>query len=75
VGRLSELDVKINDTSVSRIHSKIIFEKENFYLEDMSSKFGTLVRLPKPIAIPPQYWFRIHFQVGKTLFEVSPILN
>lgn len=36
-----EVDVMLDDASVSRIHARITAEKENFYLEDMNSTNGT----------------------------------
>lgn len=36
-----EVDVVLEDTSVSRIHARITMEKENIYLEDLNSTNGT----------------------------------
>ncbi len=36
-----EVDVVLEDASVSRIHARITMEKENFYLEDLNSTNGT----------------------------------
>lgn len=36
--------MRVNDISVSRLHAEIRFENEKFYLKDLKSKFGTLVR-------------------------------
>ena len=44
LGRGHDSDIRISDISVSRIHARIKFVKENFYLEDHNSKFGTLVQ-------------------------------
>lgn len=43
LGRGHESDLRINDISVSRCHAKIKLHKGKFYLEDNTSKFGTLV--------------------------------
>lgn len=43
LGRGHESDLRINDISVSRCHTKIKFERGKFLLEDNQSKFGTLV--------------------------------
>lgn len=52
LGRVTSLDIPISDSSVSRVHSCITYEKGEFYIRDMESKFGTLVRLRYPLAIP-----------------------
>lgn len=36
-------DVRIADISVSRKHTQITLEKDGFYMEDLSSKFGSSV--------------------------------
>jgi pSer/pThr/pTyr-binding forkhead associated (FHA) protein len=41
-GRSHDSDIRITDISVSRFHAKIKYERGNYYLEDMNSKFGTL---------------------------------
>ena len=46
LGRGHEADVRIiNDISVSRSHMSIKYKFGNFLLEDLRSKFGTLVLL------------------------------
>ena len=36
-----ETDIVLEDVSVSRLHARIVQEKENFYLEDLNSTNGT----------------------------------
>lgn len=36
--------MRVNDISVSRIHAEIRFENNKFYIKDLKSKFGTLVK-------------------------------
>ena len=43
LGRGHESDLRINDISVSRCHALIKFKDGGFWLEDNTSKFGTLV--------------------------------
>lgn len=45
LGRGHDSDIRISDISVSRLHARIKFHKDNFYLEDYNSKFGTLVQV------------------------------
>ena len=43
IGRSHSTDMRLNDITVSRYHSKILFnrEKSKYYIRDMGSKFGT----------------------------------
>ena len=43
LGRGHESEIRVSDISVSRIHTKIKYKPDGFYLEDNNSKFGTLV--------------------------------
>jgi pSer/pThr/pTyr-binding forkhead associated (FHA) protein len=43
LGRGHDSDIRINDISVSRFHAVISFENNEFFLQDNTSKFGTLV--------------------------------
>ncbi|CAD8208539.1 unnamed protein product [Paramecium octaurelia] len=47
IGRVQENDIKLQDISVSRNHALITFnrEDESIYLEDLGSKFGTLLQI------------------------------
>jgi pSer/pThr/pTyr-binding forkhead associated (FHA) protein len=51
LGRAHESDIRISDISVSRKHAAIRSKKNSLYLEDNSSKFGTLVRVKRPIVL------------------------
>ena len=42
LGRGHDSDIRITDISVSRCHALIRYEKDDFYMEDNNSKFGTL---------------------------------
>lgn len=71
VGRSSNVEVRITDISVSRQHSNITFENNNFYIKDLNSKFGTVVRLWHPISIPNEAKFNVKFQIGKNYIEIE----
>jgi hypothetical protein len=43
--------VRIPDISISRLNSTIRLVKNDFYLSDNDSKFGTLVLLTNPIQL------------------------
>lgn len=55
LGRGHESDLRINDISVSRCHTKIKFEKGKFLLEDNQSKFGTLVLVKQRTPLLPGF--------------------
>ena len=72
LGRVSSLDIRITDASVSRVHSKVSFINGNFYIKDVDSKFGTLVRQRFPLPIPNKRGFRISLQVTESYMEIGP---
>lgn len=71
VGRGTEVDVRITDISVSRYHSKIYFNKGEFYWIDNNSKFGTVALLRQPISLPQKSEHFFQIQVGKHLIEME----
>lgn len=44
LGRGHQCEIRVTDISVSRTHSEIRYEKGKFYVKDLKSKFGTLVK-------------------------------
>lgn len=36
--------MRVNDISVSRVHAEVRFQDNKFYIKDLKSKFGTLVK-------------------------------
>ena len=44
LGRGHQCEIRITDISVSRTHSEIQYENDKFYVKDLKSKFGTLVK-------------------------------
>ena len=49
IGRGHDADVRISDISVSRLHALLRLEKNELYLEDQDSKFGTLALCREPL--------------------------
>lgn len=72
LGRGHESDVRVTDISVSRVHASIICNKDGFFIEDNTSKFGTLALVDK-IELNPTVKKAI--QVGRTVvsFTVKPL--
>ena len=50
---------------MSRIHSEIRYEKGKFYVKDLKSKFGTLVKFREQFQLDD----RIRIQYGRTCFD------
>jgi len=53
IGRKVNSDIKLSDIRVSRYHAELIFDPilEKVYLNDLKSKFGTLILLKHDLVI------------------------
>ena len=69
LGRGHDSDIRLSDISVSRNHANIKLTYAGLFLDDVSSKFGTLVRIKKPIVMDPGT--KLSLQSGRTLMEIS----
>lgn len=69
IGRGNDCDVKISDVSVSRKHSKLKFLDNSFILEDLNSKFGTLVLMKKSFFLQPHT--EVTIQIGRTIVHLE----
>ena len=65
LGRGNDCELKISSISVSRIHAKISLHEGCFYLDDLGSKFGTLVQVKRPLAIEQS----LSLQIGRSTFS------
>jgi len=65
IGRGHDCNIRINDISVSRCHAFIKMENGHFYLEDNSSKFGTLVLVKNSLVLNPDSTPSV--QIGRTV--------
>lgn len=68
IGRGHESDIRLNDISVSRNHAIIRNSKHGLYIEDNKSKFGTLVKIKRPIILDSTV---LSVQCGRTVLNVS----
>lgn len=72
IGRFTECDLRINEISVSRYHSKIYKKAGKVFIEDLQSKFGTLVKVPaQGLLINRHQSGSIALQSGRSFFQVS----
>ena len=69
VGRSVDTDMKIADISVSRTHSFIKIREGRIVVEDNGSKFGTLVKIQRPVDL-----LNVKGDVSSTLFQVGRTL-
>ena len=68
VGRGHEADIVLSDISVSRVHCFMVIENKKVFLEDNSSKFGTLILVQTP-SIKISEDLPLFVQVGRTFFQ------
>lgn len=69
IGRGHDVDVRINDISVSRFHAIIRIEKNNLYMEDNNSKFGTLILIRS--SYPLNEYSDFSIQSGRSVLSFS----
>ncbi|EGR32170.1 hypothetical protein IMG5_093680, partial [Ichthyophthirius multifiliis] len=67
-GRGHSCEIRITDISVSRFHSFIKYEDDQFLIFDNNSKFGTLIRLDKNYPILQD---KVAIQVGRTVMTLE----
>ena len=68
LGRGHDSDIRLPDISVSRNHANIKLTHAGLFLDDVSSKFGTLVRVKRPIIMDTGT--KLSLQTGRTLVEI-----
>lgn len=59
IGRHSSNEVVIFDESVSRFHAQIVFEDDQFFLQDIGSTTGTFVKILQPTPISQNDIFEV----------------
>lgn len=65
IGRALKNDIRINDVSVSRRHCFLRTTRFGLYLQDLDSKFGSLVMLNRPFEVCSSSNGRV-FQMGRS---------
>ena len=64
IGRANNSDIRLSDISVSRNHSVISYDNGEFFIDDIGSKFGTLLLIQNNILFLP--YKEISIQTGKS---------
>ena len=61
--------MRINDISVSRCHAIIKCKQDGFYIEDNTSKFGTIILLKNKLRLRAHHTMAV--QVGRTVISFT----
>jgi len=61
IGRSRDCEFRIKDISISSQHAEIFFKGDRFYIKDLGSKNGTLLKMQRDIKLPK---IGINIQVG-----------
>ena len=70
IGRGHECEIILSDISISRLHSYLVIEKKNVYIEDNDSKFATLVFIQTP-RLKLSQELPLYIQIGRTSIELK----
>ena len=71
LGRGHEASFKVSDISISRVHSKFYIKNGNIYIDDLGSKFGTLVLIRKDVDLNQIVDKKIKIQTGRTTLWID----
>jgi len=69
IGRGHECNMNIHDTSISRVQASIELIDGSFHLKDRGSRFGTYVKITKPLVLEAGKQFSV--QVGRSILQLN----
>lgn len=73
-GRRENCDISLSyDSQVSRLHARILFDGESFWLEDLGSRNGTFIG-EKPVEEKVEILPGTLFKLGRTWMQLDPLL-
>jgi pSer/pThr/pTyr-binding forkhead associated (FHA) protein len=67
LGRGHEASFKISDISISRVHAKIYLKEDNVVIDDLGSKFGTLLLVRNSIDVNEMIEKKMKIQIGRNV--------
>ncbi len=70
VGRGHNVDLLLNDVSVSRIHFKLYIQDNGIFLEDNDSKFGSLILVQSQV-LKITNSLPLFIQIGRTFIKIK----
>ena len=71
LGRGHEATFKISDISISRVHAKFYLKDDNIVIDDLGSKFGTLLLVRKNINVTEMIDKKMKIQIGRSVLWVE----
>ena len=71
LGRGHEATFKISDISISRVHAKFYLKDDNIIIDDLGSKFGTLVLARTAIDVSEIIEKKLKIQIGRSVIWVE----
>ena len=71
LGRGHEATFKISDISISRVHAKIYLKDDNIIIDDLGSKFGTLLLVRNSIDVSQMLDKKMKIQIGRNVIWVE----
>ena len=67
LGRGHEASFKISDISISRVHAKIYLKEDNVVIDDLGSKFGTLLLVRNNVDVNEMLEKKMKIQIGRNV--------
>ena len=71
LGRGHEASFKISDISISRVHAKIYLKEDNIVIDDLGSKFGTLLLVRNNVDVNEMLEKKMKIQIGRSVVWVE----
>ena len=71
LGRGHEADFRISDISISRVHAKFYLKDDNIIIDDLGSKFGTLLLARNSIDVSEMIDKKMKIQIGRSLLWIE----
>ena len=71
LGRGHEATFKISDISISRVHAKFYIKDDNIIIDDLGSKFGTLLLVRNAIDVSEIIEKKMKIQIGRSVFWIE----
>ena len=71
LGRGHEATFKISDISISRVHAKFYLKDDNIIIDDLGSKFGTLLLVRNAIDVSEIIEKKMKIQIGRSVIWVE----
>jgi len=75
LGRGHEATFKISDISISRVHAKFYLKDENIVIDDLGSKFGTLLLVRNSIDVGEMIEKKMKIQIGRNVIWLDKDSN